>query len=322
MPRRLIVEKLEPGDVIFQKGHALMYVGKNEDVHEVIDADKKNGVTRRRIEIDGTDSNVVGVYRCKKPELIQKALTYARSWAKPADDPLHTRYGRLETGADGKRLTDAAGRLILDSRATGVVEESDKAMAPPYEADAFYRSVKWASRIGDKTIQMSKGRGTTCAALLAGCYQAAALNIALEGDKNGIDSLHRHYETLKDRRNPKLEGDTLKNYGIDIPAKADGSGQGKIKMFRPLRTFVNNGFKGMEDMEYMDVWREIIPESKPEDVMTQGMMVDAQFVYTPRLMENLDKDRVGWSSLTDEATMEFEQQMAANAPTPPPPPTL
>ena len=81
-------------------------------------------------------------------------------------------YADLWSVAEG-----SAPRTVYGTpRASGIKQhlKTSPAIPPPFEFDALYRALKWASR-NDEGVALSRNKGITCCAFVTACYQAGVL---------------------------------------------------------------------------------------------------------------------------------------------------
>ncbi|MGV7210793.1 hypothetical protein ACLB1G_23415 [Oxalobacteraceae bacterium A2-2] len=88
---------------------------------------------------------------------------------------------------------------------------------PPFEFDALYRALKWASR-NDEGVALSRNKGITCCAFVTACYQAGVLLRLASWDTHAIAEV---YEELANRRvNKKDPGNhTARHQKVDYQGR-------------------------------------------------------------------------------------------------------
>lgn len=312
------MRELRPGDLILHPmnqssfQHTAIFVGTGYAVHA--DADS-NFVIREPIEdterycpriLDHFEYRFrAHVYRCKKEMLAQKAALYAQRFARTnANDAGATKLGLNRARGVTQELHYLKSEA--DKRKERYAESMSKGWLPtemdnlqnddtPFQFDAIYRALKWAIGGGKANDEFSRNHGTTCAAFVIACYQAAAVNLIASGNE---EQIRVAFEILKGWRVDKAATKAARWK----PSPKGSSGKMLPDAYK--RKFSNVGVQpnvftpGLSAGELAEAaWDtvcELIGDSEkifePEHYMTVPMKVDAKFCFTQTLKERLFKD--------------------------------
>ncbi len=150
--------------------------------------------------------------RCTDEAVRGAAAQAAKTWATTEKT---TPYGSFPRGQDFKTAQVRANRFS-GMRATARVGDI------PFEMAALVRLMKWTLRLKEKAA-LSETRGITCAAFVAACHQAAAMqrflknNGALEKlDKTSFGQINSLLESKTDLRSRLQLTEAEVNPGVDL----------------------------------------------------------------------------------------------------------
>ena len=189
-------------------------------------------------------------------------------------------------------------------RARGIKQygKSFNNVAPPFNFDALFRSLKWASR-NDEGVAFSRDKGITCCAFVTACYQSAVLLQLSFWDKEKIAKAFTRLQDLrvnkkdaanKVKRHEKVlyQGHPVDNYYT--------SGVSNVGMKSPGEHTLEGLIEEMLTMFFTDrapiVKAQNTGRLTGADLFTSALGYDAKFYFTKQLQDNLRNDPM-WTNL-------------------------
>lgn len=207
--------------------------------------------------------------------------------------------------ADLWSVTSSGGQPTIygADRARGIKQYlKGTSASAPFEFDALFRALKWASR-NDEGVSFSRNKGITCCAFVTACYQAGVLLRLSNWNKQRIALA---YEYLADLRVNKKAADNKALRHVKVKYdKRDVENYytrevSNVGMKDPSGPTVSHLIGEMLTLFFEErsskVRAQIVEGMTGSDLFTRALGYDAKFYFSDQLYMNLQADPM-WTNL-------------------------